>query len=241
MRETGFGYHPKNSFLHTFDARFKAIIMAIISIISTRAETISLLFLIFLFFIIIAYVRLPLKNALKDLKFVFLFLIFAFIARVAMAEEGIFYGALDGIKIVLRFIVIISAGFLFIATTKTFEIKAAIEWFLSFIPFVPAKKISTMIGLLIRFMPVIIDCAKEINMAQKARGGGKIKNPVYRLRRLVIPIMLKTVKTADNLVFAMKSRGYNENRTGIKFFATSSDKIGFAIVFVICCIFLYLC
>jgi len=70
-----------------------------------------------------------------------------------------------------------------------------------------------MMGLILRFIPVIFDQAGEIVDAQKARGVENRKNPVYRLTKLALPLMRRTFERADNLVAAMEARGFTENRT----------------------------
>ncbi len=70
-----------------------------------------------------------------------------------------------------------------------------------------------MMGLILRFVPVIFYQAGEIAEAQKARCVENKKNPVYRLTKLAFPLMRRTFERADNLVAAMEARGFTENRT----------------------------
>jgi biotin transport system permease protein/energy-coupling factor transport system permease protein len=76
---------------------------------------------------------------------------------------------------------------------------------------------------MIRFLPVILAQAKEIGDAQKARGIANRKNPVFRLKSLVIPLLRRTFERADDLTYAMAARGYVEHRTPMPFSATKTD------------------
>ena len=70
-----------------------------------------------------------------------------------------------------------------------------------------------MIGLIIRFLPYILDQAKATADAQRARGVENRKNPIYRLIKFVVPLVRRTFENADNLAVAMEARCYSENRT----------------------------
>jgi energy-coupling factor transporter transmembrane protein EcfT len=192
---------------------------------------------------------LPLIKALKDIKPFIIFLLFVFIVRLLTTEGEIIFkiafisitaeGINEGAKIVLKLFSVMLAGYILIATTETFKIKAAIENLLKPVPFVPEKIISTMLGLLIRFIPLIIFAVKETDSAQKVRFVDNRKNPVYRIKKLIIPVIFKIINTADNLAIAMEARGYNEDRTGRKLTANKTDWIkmfiGLTIFIILIC------
>ena len=97
------------------------------------------------------------------------------------------------------------------------EIRSAVEWFLRPLPWVPEKRIAVMLSLVVRFIPSILNQARETADAQRARGVERRKNPIYRLTTLVIPMLRRILQDADNLVIAMTARCYSENRTGPEF------------------------
>ncbi len=247
--ETAFKYHYRNTGIHKFDPRFKLIITAALCITVSYLKIFPLLILLSIISAVITISKLPLINALKDIKPFIFFLLFVFIARLLTAEGKILFkisfisitaeGITEGTKIVLKLFSVMLAGYILIATTKTFEIKAAIEHLLKPVPCVPEKKISTMLGLLIRFIPLIIFCIKETDTAQKARLADNIKNPVYRIKRLVIPAVFKIINTADNLAAAMEARGYSEDRTSRKLTAKKTDWIRLVIGLTILVILIY--
>lgn len=70
-----------------------------------------------------------------------------------------------------------------------------------------------MLGLTIRFIPIILNQMRETADAQRARGIENRKNPVYRTVKFIIPLMRRTFEDADKLAVAMEARCWSENRT----------------------------
>jgi energy-coupling factor transporter transmembrane protein EcfT len=216
-------FRAGRSLLHQMDVRFKLISLIIISLSSLKAFVPSLSFLTLMLLVALVHAGLPLKRALKDLRYVFLLLLFVFIARsltvpgmsvvefkaVSVTREGLYEGAI----VCWRLVVVIMIGLSCILTTRTSEIKAAVEWMLKPFPSIPSKRISTMMSLIMGFIPVIFEQAKKTSEAQRARGVENRKNPVYRLKMFGIPLMRRIFDRADKLALAMEARCYSGNRT----------------------------
>lgn len=166
-------------------------------------------------------------NSLNHIKYFLILLFFVFISRALTTPgEPLFsifgvpvsgYGIKDGALVSIRFLIIMLLGMIFSHTTKPSSIKSAAEWFLKPVPFIPEKRASLMIGLSIRFLPLIIELSKQVSDAQKARCADNQRNPVKKIARLILPILKKTFQTADNLALAMESRCFSENRTDPEF------------------------
>jgi len=220
---TSFSYHSGDSLLHHLDARFKILFIILISLICLNLYFHELGILSCLLLGLILHARLPLVSGLKELRYFSILLFCIFVARVlstggpTIINHNFFsvsiQGVYDGIMVCWRLAFIVILGFAFISTTRPSAIKAAVQWFLKPVPFIPEKKVALMMGLLLRFIPVIFHQAGEIAEAQKARGVENRKNPVYRLTKLAFPLMRRTFERADNLVAAMEARGFTENRT----------------------------
>jgi energy-coupling factor transporter transmembrane protein EcfT len=91
-----------------------------------------------------------------------------------------------------------------------------------------------MMGLIARFIPVILNQAKETVEAQRARCVEYRRNPLYRLVRLGVPLIRRTFEQADRLIVAMEARCYSENRTDPALCANRIDWIALLIIVVIC-------
>jgi biotin transport system permease protein len=238
------GFKTGDSMLHRLDVRFKLIFFGLISVSSLKADIFSLSLLTIMLAAALIHAGLPIKSALKDLRYIFLLLLFVFIARsvsvpgspviqiktISVTREGLYEGAV----VCWRLVIVIMTGLSFVLTTRPSEIKAAVEWILKPFPGVPEKKVATMMSLTVRFIPIIFDEAKETLAAQRARGVENRKNPIYRLKMLGIPMMRRTFERADNIGLAMAARCYSENRTDPRLSCRARDWIALACVVCLC-------
>ena len=241
---TAYRYRSGTSVLHQLDVRFKLIFLVMISFVSLQAHGSALSVLTITLLALMINAGQTAKSLLTLLRYAIIFLVLIFIARalstpgspvfeyktVTVTREGIYGGAM----VCWRLVIVILIGLSFVATTRTSEVKAAIEWFLSPVPFIPAQRVSIMMSLVIRFIPVILDQAKETADAQRARGVENRKNPVYRLRKLLIPLMRRTFERADKLAMAMEARCYTENRTDPELSSSHRDWIALVVVTGLC-------
>lgn len=176
---------------------------------------------------------LNLFSTLNHIKYFILLLFFIFAARALIVKGDIIFsfynlsitgqGIREGIIVTFKFFLVMITGVVFSSTTKPSSVKNAVQWFLKPVPFIPEKRVAIMISLALSFMPVILNQAREISEAQKARCGDLQKNPVKKIMRLVIPLLKKTFLSADNLVLAMESRCYNDNRTDPEFIPSGKE------------------
>ena len=241
---TTFSYHPGTSLLHKLDVRFKLLFLILLSLVSLGGGFQKLGVLSGLLTALILNSRLPLKSGFKELRFFLILLALILGVRMvttpgaALMEIEFFTitrpGLISGLLICWRLVIIVLLGFLFIFTTPSSEIKAAVEWFIKPVPFVPGKRIATMMGLTARFVPVILNQTKETAEAQRARCVENRKNPLYRLIRLGIPLIRRTFEQADKLIIAMESRCYSENRTDPALSASRIDWIALISIMLFC-------
>ena len=244
---TVFSFKPGMSVIHRLDVRFKLVFLIVISLASLKASVLSLSLLTLVLIAVLIHAGFSITSVIRALRYVFLLLIFIFVARalstpgdsvidfkfISVSREGIY----DGAVVCWRFFIVVMIGLSFVSTTRPSEIKAAAEWFLNPIPFIPEKRVATMMSLIMRFIPVILDQARETADAQRARGVENRKNPVYRLKKLGIPLMRRIFETAEKIAIAMEARCYSENRSDPELSANMRDWL--ALLMVIClCIFI---
>lgn len=245
---TAFTYNPGKTVLHDLDVRFKIIFLILISFTCLKASSTALGWMGVIFYILLKQTNISIRLVFKDLRYILFFLVFVLTARalstpgseiiawkmLVITREGIQEGAI----VCLRLLLVILSGLIFVSTTKTSKTKKAVQWFLNPVPFIPAKKVAVMMSLLIRFIPVIFEQAQEIGDAQRARCVENRKNPVYRLKKLIIPMMRRIFDRADKLAVAMEARCYSENRTEPGLSACRKDWLAFFIVLPVCLIIL---
>ena len=241
---TAFGYFSGNSLLHSLDSRFKLLFIAVLNLVSLNLNFAALGIISILLLGFIIYSRLPLYAMFKELRYFFILLAFVFAAR-ALSTVGdplldfkLFtvshQGLSEGLLVCWRLALVVLLAFTMITTTRPSDIKAAVQWYLKPIPFIPEKKVAIMMGLILRFVPVIFDQAAETAEAQKARCVQNRKNPVYRLIKLGFPLLRRTFERADDLVAAMEARGFTENRTDPQLVSHRRDWIALCVVICMC-------
>ena len=247
---TSFGYSAGDSLLHRIDARFKIVLVILISLAGLNAYLWALGFLTLILLGIIIRARLPISIAFKEMRYFLILLLLIFVARV-LSTGGIpeidlkfmtvsMQGIYNGILVCWRLALVVILGFAFISTTPPSAIKAAVQWFLKPLPLVPEKKVAVMMGLILRFVPVIFDQATVTVEAQKARCIQNKKNPVCRLVKLGFPLIHRTFERADDLVVAMEARCFTENRTDPELAASKRDWIALMVVGCLSIVVLFL-
>jgi len=132
-------------------------------------------------------------------------------------------GASNGLLFGLRLICLLWAAALFGWTTSLVEIAEGFRKALS-----PLRKIgvnvddiATMLLLALRFVPTLIQDARELRYAQEARGAkfhsGGIIGKVKSVVPLIIPLFMGAFRRADATAIALIVRGYDieRNRTSL--------------------------
>jgi len=239
---SAFSFMPGQSSLHRMDARIKLLGLMLISLLSLGAGVISLSVLTVLILILAVDCGLALTRLAAELRYFFFLLLLVFIARslstpgetlwqwrfIHMSGEGL----VSGLLVCWRLLIVIVGGLLLVHATRISRITGAVRWYLQPIPFVDETRVAFMMGLVVRFIPGLLLRANETADAQRARCVESRKNPVYRLRVLVIPWLKNIFLEADELVQAMQARGYTGQRTQPEFNLRQGDWI--ALTFLIC-------
>jgi energy-coupling factor transporter transmembrane protein EcfT len=240
---TAFSFQSGTSLLHRLDVRFKILFLILISLMSLRGGFLGLGVLTGLITALVIHSRLPVRLAFKEFRIFWLFLLLILIVRMLTTPGSLLVewefltasrsGLISGIRICWRLLIIALLGFLFVYSTRSSDIKAAVEWYLKPFGFIPAKQVAVMMGLIVRFIPVILNQAKETAAAQQARCIENRKNPYYRLKWLGVPLIRRTFEQADRLIVAMEARCYSENRTDPVLCSTPKDWVALLVLIAI--------
>lgn len=215
---TAIGFTPGRSPLHQLDPRTKQALLLGLSMLCLQANLAYLVLLTSVIVILVRAAGLQVCRLLHEIRYFLLFLIVVFGVRtVAFSEGWIPIIAVDetGETLIVcwRLLLVVLMGVLLMATTRTADIRTALVWYLKPLPLVDEKLVATMVGLVVRFLPVILLQAADISDAQRARGIERCKNPLIRMKRFAIPLFRRVFLNADDLATAMQARCYNEQRT----------------------------
>ncbi len=220
---TAIGYRAGVTSLHQIDARGKLVALAALSLAGQNASNWALAGLSIAAAVAIFTARLSPMAMLRELRFFFILLALVLLARglftpgtPVVTVSGVsltLQGLADGGRICWRLLLVVVLAMVFVTTTRSSKIRSAVAWVLKPVPGIHEGKVATMIGLLIRFLPVIFNEVSETSLAQRTRGSERMKNPVRRTVRLLSPVMRRTFLRADQHTLAMVARGYCETST----------------------------
>ncbi|MFZ7124818.1 MAG: energy-coupling factor transporter transmembrane component T family protein [Desulfobacterales bacterium] len=245
-RLTAFRFHAGDSFLHRHDVRHKMGEVLLLSIAFSGGGLIGMTAANALLLTILVHVRVSIRDMLYSLRWMAFFFLAVFAARalstpgmplwawagLVMTREGVYSGAIA----VWRLGGIVLLSLLFIASTRPAEIKAAVQWLLKPVPFLPERRVGVMMSLMIRFIPVLLSQAAETRDAVAARGLSGRNHPFRSLRFSTLPVIRRTLLSADRLALAMAARCYSEDRTDPGFQARPVDHVCLSLTLLACCI-----
>lgn len=129
-------------------------------------------------------------------------------------------GVLNGVVYVLRisYMILLSAVMLY--CTAPLEVTDGIESMLSPLKRfrVPTGELALMISIALRFLPTLIDEADRVRKVQVSRGldlEGSLIKKIKGLVPLILPLIMSSLRKAEELAVAMEARGYRggEGRT----------------------------
>jgi len=216
-----FHYFQGNSPLHRWDTRCKlpALFCLTFGLLHARAEPLTL----FTVLLGVAFVstRAPLRAILSDMKTWGVFLVVIFLLQafspgagetsphswVPFTPTSLRSAALTCWRLGL----ILLYSVLFTLVTRPQEMQEALLWFMKPLPFLPARRIALMFSLIMRFLPLLLDEAESVRTASKSRLGHLRKNPLIRIKYLILPVFRRSILRADELALALVARGFNED------------------------------
>lgn len=192
-------YHPGRSLLHrmTAGAKVAALLVASLALFFIPS-TIFALATVPVAFAIYLSTGAPFRMLVAQLRgpAVLLAIIFAF--------HAVFGTLADGVLTVARFATLILLASAVTLSTPISKMSELVEWLLG--PLRPIgvnpEKVGLAIALAIRFIPLIAEELRHIREAQAARG--LATNPLA----LIVPLVIRTLKVADELADAIEARGY---------------------------------
>ena len=220
---TAVAYTRGGSPLHRLDARVKLALLALLGLATVQAAAAELGLLSAALLGAARVAGLPMGRVLRELRYLLALLAAVWIARglatpgdALLSAAGISLsrqGAIEGVLICWRLLLVAAAGILFVFSTPPTAVKAAAQWVLKPVPLVPEKRVAVMLALVVGFIPVILNQARETLDAQRARGIENRRNPAARLAFLAIPVLRRIFSDAEKLALAMESRCYSEDRS----------------------------
>lgn len=234
---TAIGYAPGRSLLHRLDPRTKQALIMLLGGVGVRGGIVYLGLLSLTMTLLGRSAGLTIGRVFRETRYFLFFLLFVFIVRcVTFSPDWIpeirTDAALAAGVVCWRLVVVVGMGLLLVATTRIAHIRGALVWFLKPIPVVDERMAATMVGLVVRFLPLILFQAAEMTDAQRARGIDRRRNPLVRLKWFAIPLFRRVFLGADELTAAMQARCYSDHRTLPDLSFTALDAMTMAVAMV---------
>jgi biotin transport system permease protein len=140
----------------------------------------------------------PLRRLIADLRGPAVLIAFVFLFQLAFGSLA------EGLLAVARFATLILLASAVTLTTPVSAMAELVEWLLE--PLrrfgVRPEKVGLAIALAIRFVPMIGEELRHVREAQAARG--LATHPLA----VIVPLVIRTLKAADDLADAIEARGY---------------------------------
>lgn len=218
-----FAYRSGSTLVHILDVRIKFAVLILVSLSIVNAGPVHLAVLICGLMVLLRYLGVSFQALGAVLRPLSALLALVLIVRAfTMPGEVLIdlywltfsrQGAVSGALIVARMLLVVLLGMTLVITTRPAAIKAAVEWFLKPFPGIPRGRIGTMLGLMLRLIPMLSAQGSETMDAQRARLVENRKNPVYRLSWFAIAFLRRSFASVDRLSMAMAARCYTDDRT----------------------------
>lgn len=239
MTNLTFGqFYPAKSFVHNMNASVKILltIAYIVAVFMVTAYHFLGFLACFLFVIITSiFAKIPFLRVLKSIKGILFIVVFSAILQLFFITSGnvlcswwIFTitdgGLLSAGYITARISLMVLGASLLTLTTTPVDLADGIETLLYPLKFIkfPVHEFALIMSIALRFIPSLMEETDRIIKAQKARGADFESGNIFkRIRALVpvfIPLLISSLRRAEELSNAMDARCYagSKNRTKYK-------------------------
>lgn len=218
LANVNFGqYIPTGSFIHKLDPRAKLFsLLFIISAIFPAKNILTLGFWVVLLAVVVRVSRISWAVVLRASRPVMFLVMFTFIFNlIAASWRGIFAaGVYSAVFTASRLLVLMMFAVMLPLTTAPLELADGLDALLLPLERIgfPAHESAMMIGMALRFIPLLMQETDKIIRAQVSRGArldqGNIFQRVKAFMPVLIPLFIIIFRRADEIAVAMEARGY---------------------------------
>lgn len=226
-------YYQAESFIHRLDPRFKILsLIAFVVMVFVANSFYGLLALALFLVVAIIFSKVPILQMLRSLRAVLFIIVFTVILNIffhtsetetvlfwIITKESLIFSAFMAV----RLITLVMASVLLTYTTTPVALTDGLESLmfpLKFIKF-PVHEIALVMSIALRFIPILMNEADRIIMAQKARGAdfdtGNIFKKAKAMIPVLIPLLISAFRRAEELGDAMDSRCYSSSKKRTKY------------------------
>ena len=203
-----FHYQKENSTLHNTDVLIKLIGMLCFSILLLPVSLFRLTVLVPVIITAHLFSSIRIKNYIKEGGF------FIIMGAVILVFNSLSSGSvINGVMRAFRFFLILWMALIFTFTTDPMAVSSGLYRLLKPLYFISARRFSTIIGLSLTMLPLILDQMQEIREAMLSRCGMSPRTPLRNIIRMGVPLIDGILIKAEDLSDAMESRLFAEDAT----------------------------
>ena len=215
-------YVPTGSLIHRLDPRAKlfSLLFLVTSVFASKTP-LSLGAWSLVLVGLVPLASLPWRSVLRSCRPIFWLAAFTFIfnAGALLWDGGALLPALlQGGFVALRLLVLMAFAVLLPLTTPPLELADALEVLLSPLSRFgfPAHECALMVGMALRFIPLLMEETDRITRAQLSRGArldqGGLFRRIMAFLPVLIPLFVIIFRRADEIALAMEARGYGDGQ-----------------------------
>ncbi|MBR1657289.1 MAG: energy-coupling factor transporter transmembrane protein EcfT [Synergistaceae bacterium] len=203
-------YVPTGSFIHRLDPRAKLFsLFLIISAIFPSKTSLGVLLWSIVLAALVTASKVSWRSVLNSVKPIFFLALFTFFFNAAF--NGIHIAVFTSLRLVL----LIMFAVMLPLTTAPLELADGINELLRPLErfHFPADECAMMIGMALRFIPLLMEETDKIIRAQLSRGATLDQGNIFRRAKaffpVLIPLLIIIFRRADEIATAMEARGYD--------------------------------
>lgn len=237
LRDITFGqFYPADSFIHKMDPRSKLLLSLLYMIAVFFVDSFfGFSFIGLMLILMLVFSKVPFKMVIKTVKPVLILVaitallnIFFITSGDVLAKFWIIKITTDGViysaRMVLRLIFMVTGASLLTLTTTPLMLTDGLERLLSPLTHIkfPVHELALIMSIALKYIPSLMDETDRIIRAQKARGADFDTGNIFKRAKafipILIPLLISSFRSADELAAAMESRchGYTSKRTRLK-------------------------
>ncbi len=243
-------YIPLDSILHNLDARTKIIISAVLLILIVLATfPYKLLFILIPTFYLVWVSKVKIKVYLEAIRtFAWLIFITVFLQLLLVKGPPFFevykfsvstLAVQMALSLSIRICLLLIIIRVLTSTTSPSALMNGIEKLLK--PFgrlgLPIEELVMIMTISLRFIPLFMEEAQRIHLAQKSRGinfqKGNIKDKLQGMFSLLIPLFRISFNRASDIATAMEVRCYDSSQKRSYLYSLEIEKMDYLYLFAL--------
>ncbi len=209
-------YYFRDSKIHSMNPNAKMICVLLFVMFNLLISSMPVaLFMVGFTFLFIFFTNIHVKEYIKGLYQVRFLVIFLFVINIILNAD-----MMETLIVIIRLLSLLLYTMVLTFTTKPNDLNNSLVFVMTPLKIfkVPINKIASLISISLKFIPMIFVQASTILKAQACRGmkTSSIKDKVGTTKNMLIPLIILTLKRAEELGVSLEMKLYNYDKRNFK-------------------------